>query len=91
MTPEDLLARARDVGGTADIVEAIDDYELQGRRGWDLTGWRYEMVPWGVRFLYDGKGGEASEVLVLASLAADMPVAAEANRRMGRRVVLAGP
>jgi hypothetical protein len=36
------------------LVESIDDGDLQRRRGWDLSGWRYHLVPWGVRFTHDG-------------------------------------
>lgn len=36
----------------AEVVEAIDDPTLQGRRGWDLTGWTYVLVPWGVRLAH---------------------------------------
>jgi len=34
----------------ADVVEAIESPELQRLRGWDLSGWRYELVPFGVQF-----------------------------------------
>jgi len=34
----------------AEVVEAIDDRDVQVRRDWDLSEWRYELIPWGVRF-----------------------------------------
>jgi hypothetical protein len=37
---------------TADVVEAIDDPAIQCFRGWDLKGWSYVLVPWGVRFTH---------------------------------------
>jgi len=37
----------------AEVVEAIDDHDLQLRRDWDLSGWQYELIPWGVRFRCD--------------------------------------
>lgn len=42
----------------ADIVEAIDNPSLQIGRGWDLTGWRYSLVVWGVRFTHLNLPGE---------------------------------
>jgi len=51
----------------AEVVEAIDDPPLQRSRGWNLSRWRYDLVPWGVRFrLQDSDSREAAEVLVLA-------------------------
>ena len=52
MTPTELTCRLNNLYTAADIVEAIDDPELQRRRGWDLSQWRYDLVPWGVRFSY---------------------------------------
>lgn len=52
MTAEQLTAHLNGLTAAAEVVEAIDDRELQRRRGWDLSGWAYELVPWGVRFLY---------------------------------------
>jgi hypothetical protein len=37
---------------TAEAIEAIDDPTLQSRRGWNLSGWTYMLVPWGVRFTH---------------------------------------
>jgi len=34
----------------AEVVKAIDDRDIQMRRDWDLSGWQYELIPWGVRF-----------------------------------------
>ena len=50
MNPDELKALLNSMKEAADVVEAIDDPSLQSRRGWDLTGWSYVLVPWGVRF-----------------------------------------
>jgi hypothetical protein len=57
------------LNSVADLVDAIDSPELQIRRGWDLSGWRYELVPWGVRFLFEEAHGGQSEVVVLVTAA----------------------
>jgi len=50
----------------AEVVEAIDDPGLQRQRGWDLSRWRYHLVPWGVRFSYhDPHSGGQTDVLAL--------------------------
>jgi hypothetical protein len=46
------------------MVESIDDRSGQGGRGRELAGWRYELIPWGVRFVGRDEQGQA-EVLVL--------------------------
>jgi hypothetical protein len=57
------------LGTAADIVECIDDPALQRQRGWDLTGWRYRMVQWGVVLTCPGGHGmESSEILVMMGL-----------------------
>lgn len=50
----------------AHVVDAIDDRELQARRAWNLTGWHYDLVHWGVRFrcLYR-KPSEEAEILAV--------------------------
>jgi hypothetical protein len=63
MSPEQLTELLCRLRSAADIVEAIEDPELQRRRGWDLAGWRYEPVPWGVRFL-----GGGAEVVALVTV-----------------------
>jgi len=63
MTAEDLMGLVGSLGRAAEVVEAIDDPERQRQRGWDLTGWRYELVPWGVRFARRGKD-EAEETVL---------------------------
>jgi hypothetical protein len=52
VTPEELTCRLNNLYAAADVVEAIDNPELQQERGWDLSRWRYDLVPWGVRFTY---------------------------------------
>jgi len=64
MTPEKLASLLTTLEAAADLVEAIDQPELQRHRGWDLASWDYELVPWGVRFRYDGGiGQEPAEIL----------------------------
>lgn len=88
MRPDELLARMHSLEVAADFVEAIDDRDLQRRNGWDLSGWSYQLVPWGVRFVYRGWHGEKAEVLVLADLSPGRPRAAALKSGAGLRVVL---
>jgi hypothetical protein len=62
MTPHTLASLLTDLGSAAEVVEAIEDADLQRRRGWNLASWRYDLVPWGVRFRYRG-GRDAAEVI----------------------------
>jgi len=50
MSPKQLAHLLTSLETAADVVDAIDDRELQMRRDWDLSEWRYELIPWGVRF-----------------------------------------
>lgn len=87
MTPEELAAHVRDLESAAQFVEAIDNRSLQSDRGWNLTGWEYELVPWGVRFVHRYPSGRSAEVLVLvAGPAANAP----AGDRSDLRVVVSG-
>ncbi|REJ90666.1 MAG: hypothetical protein DWQ35_15805 [Planctomycetota bacterium] len=52
MSPDELKALLTSMAVTAQVVEAIDDPTLQCLRGWDLKGWSYVPVPWGVRFTH---------------------------------------
>ena len=52
MTPDELKTLLTSMEVTAEVVEAIDDPALQSLRGWDLRGWNYVLVPWGVRFTH---------------------------------------
>lgn len=52
MRPEELRSLLTSMEAAADVVEAIDNPSLQADRGWDLSGWRYSLVLWGVRFTY---------------------------------------
>jgi len=47
------------------VVEAIEDAGLQMQRGWDLSNWRYEFVPSGVRFAYQDGPWKAEVVAKL--------------------------
>jgi len=69
MSPEQLTSYLTDLTAAAEVVEAIDDADLQRRRGWDLTRWRYDLVPWGVRFSYRGRRSEdQAEVLAVIQI-----------------------
>jgi len=89
MTAEELVGHVGSLEAAAEVVEAIDDEGLRRRRGWDLSGWRYELVPWGVRFVRRGLDGAESEVFVLASVRARSPLQ-EAGRGPGVWVVVSG-
>jgi len=70
MKPEELAGYLRSLDEAAEVVEAIDDRRLQRRRGWDLSDWRDEPVPWGVRFVHQGKLADGrTEVLVMLGVA----------------------
>jgi len=66
MSPEELTTYLSDLNAAADIVEAIDGQGPRWGRIGDLDGWRYEMIPWGVRFIRAAEGGERAEVFVQA-------------------------
>jgi len=66
MSAEELINHLGNLERAAEVVEAIDDFDLQQRRGWDLSGWRYELIPWGVRFVR--RGAVEAEVFVQAVL-----------------------
>jgi len=52
MSPDELKALLTTLGQAADVVEAIDDPGIQSLQGWNLTGWNYVLVQWGVRFTH---------------------------------------
>jgi len=52
MSPDELKTLLTSMAMTAEVAEAIDDPTLQSRRGWDLAGWNYVLIPWGVRFAH---------------------------------------
>lgn len=55
MTPEELSVHLDSLSAAADVVDSIDHPTIQQMKNWDLTGWGYELIPWGVRFLYHGE------------------------------------
>jgi hypothetical protein len=65
MTPDALASLLTDLARAAEVVEAIEDADLQRRRGWNLSLWRYDLVPWGVRFRYRGDEDAAEVVATL--------------------------
>jgi len=72
----------------AEVVEAIDEPALQKRRGWDLSRWRYHLVPWGVRFSYlDPHSGGRADVLALMALGSCPGLAGEARAHPGALTV----
>lgn len=54
MSPQELANRLTCLNAAAQIVEAIDNPVLQKELSLDLQGWKYDLIPWGVRFRYDG-------------------------------------
>jgi len=52
MSPAELKTFLTSIAVASNVIEAIDDTRLQHSKGWDLTGWHYELVPWGVRFFH---------------------------------------
>ncbi len=52
LTPDELKTLLTSLEAAAEVVEAIDVPALQSLRGWDLRGWNYVLVPWGVRFAH---------------------------------------
>jgi len=72
MAPEELATYLSSLEAAADVVEAIDDPETRRSRGWNLAGWSYELIPWGVRFVHSGQGPR-TEVAVLAGVRAVGP------------------
>jgi hypothetical protein len=73
MTPDELTCRLNSLYTAADVVEAIDNPELGRTRRWDLSRWRYDLVPWGVRFTHlDPLSRNKTEVLALMAID-DMP------------------
>ncbi len=66
MTPEQLTRVLSGMEAAAQVVELIEDRDLQRQQGWDLSSWRYHLVPWGVRFSYSGPhAGGKTEVVAL--------------------------
>jgi len=91
MTAEELAGHVASLERAAEVVEAIDDEDLQRRHGWDLAGWRYELVPWGVRFARrERRGADDTEVIVLAVMRRPGPSGGESARAHGLCVVLSG-
>jgi hypothetical protein len=75
MTPCELANHVQSLNGAADLVEAIDSPRLQDQRGWDLSRWRYDLIPWGVRFRFqEAMGQEPVEVRVVAEVGAGSAV-----------------
>jgi len=69
MTPEEMRRLLNGLATAAYVVDAIDSPHLAHCRGWDLTGWSYRLVPWGVRFSYRSHDGRANaEVLSVLML-----------------------
>ena len=52
LTPDEIKTLLTSLAAAAEVVEAIDAPALQSLRGWDLRGWNYVLVPWGVRFTH---------------------------------------
>ena len=93
MRTEQLVRMLTSLGAAADVVEAIDDPALQARRGWDLKGWTYDCVPWGVRFLRHDGGQEVTGAVVAVALTREglaFPPPAYARAPWPTRLLLLG-
>ena len=66
MHPAHLMGLLTSLSAAAEVVEAIDQPLRRALRGWDLRGWRYELVPWGVRFIGPDGLGKLVSVVVRA-------------------------
>jgi hypothetical protein len=65
-TVADLVGLPLRLGTAADVVEAMNDPEDHRRRGWNLSAWRFDLIPWGARFrLKDPARAGPAEVLAL--------------------------
>jgi len=60
------------LAAAADIVDAIENRELQSANGWDLQGWQYQLIPWGVRFYQTNRNGGWNEASVVVTASTDM-------------------
>jgi hypothetical protein len=85
MLPSELTQLLIGLNSAADIVEAIDDPELQQKRGWDLSQWRYDLVPWGVRFRYKDVQQRPVEVLAMLGFERGRSVPGCVERRTSTR------
>lgn len=95
MSPNELAALITSLDAAAELVEAIDEPSLAAGRGWDLVGWHYDLVPWGVRFLLREHKGRSITVVTaistwvneLAPLATGQ-LSGKTTRRMSATVVV---
>lgn len=77
MTPHTLAQLASNLNIAADLVDAINNHDLQRRRGWNLQQWTFDLVPWGVRFVHRDEQQERREVVV------QLPIPKGSGRRHG--------
>ena len=68
MPPSELARLIRSLSAAADIVDAIDDPSMQANLGWNLDGWSYEFIPWGVRFVFRAQDGNVTAKVVATAL-----------------------
>ncbi len=68
MRPEDLVRRLTSMAVVAELVEAFDNPVLRDRHGWCLSGWTFDLVPWGVRFLYHGRRNTTTAAVLALAL-----------------------
>lgn len=59
LTSDELKTLLTSLEAAAEVVEAIDVPALQSLRGWDLRGWNYVLVPFGVRFTHSAFAEES--------------------------------
>jgi hypothetical protein len=76
MRPEELKRLLTSMKMAAEVVEAIDEPALQTERGWDLAGWSYDCIPWGVRFV---RRDDRQRLMVIRVVVIPEPAATLAN------------
>ncbi len=75
MDPPSLAQILTDLNAAADVLEAFENRALQMERNWNFHGWRYELIPWGVRFIH--RDGDKNETEVFATLSTPTSVVAK--------------
>ncbi len=69
MRPEELAQRLTSMAVAADVVDALNDPQRQERDAWRLDGWSFDLIPWGVRFLYrERRNNEVTAAVVAVAL-----------------------
>lgn len=75
MRADDMARLLTSLEVAAEVIEAIDNPEIQVRRGWDLGCWTYDCIPWGIRLLRHDEHMRVTAALVAVSLPAEQRAA----------------